>query len=348
MMGADGPVRDRDAGRVGAGGAVPLARPGPGEAPGREGGGRGMARVLGVLRSGWVRSGFVVVALAGAAFALVQDWDRISHALRSLPLGYVLLAAVVNVVYLACTLASWRAVLSDLGSPLPPRAAFEVFFVSQLGKYVPGGVWHMVAVSELGHDRQVPRRRSVSAIAVATLVGIATGFVAAVPMLVLAGRAVPERGWLWLAVPVALLLLSPAVLNRLLALAMRVLRLEPPERPMTRRGTATAVAWALAGWGVVGAQVWLLGLGLGLARSSLLTVVGAYALAWVAGFLVVVAPAGLGPREVVLGVLLAGALPAGSAVALVLVTRVVQTVVDLAMAGAGYVLSRRTPASRSA
>lgn len=300
-----------------------------------------MTRVLGALRSRWARIGFGVAALGGAGYALVRDWNAIALALRHLPLRYVLLAVAVNLVYLVCTMASWRAVLATLGSRLPVRAAFEVFFVSQLGKYVPGGVWHMVAVSELGMDRDIPRRRSLSAIAVATVVGIGTGFVAAVPLLVQAGRSLPARGWLWLALPVALLLLSPAVLNRLLALAMRLLRREPLEQPMTHRGTATAAAWALLGWGVVGVEVWLLGLGMGLSRSSLPAVVGAYAIAWVAGYLVVVAPAGLGPREIVLGVLLAGALPTGSAVALVLVTRVLQTAADVAMAGAGYVARRR-------
>lgn len=306
-----------------------------------------MTAVLAVLRSPWVRVAFVVVALAAAGYAVASDWGAILAALHRLPLLNVLLAVVVNVVYLGCTLASWRAVLTDLGSRLPLRAAIELFFVSQLGKYVPGGVWHMVAASELGLDRAIPRRRSVSAIAVATLVAIATGLVAAAPLLVLAGRPIPERGWLWLALPVALVLLVPAVLNRVLALAMRVLRREPLEHPMTARGTAAAVGWALVGWVVVGVQVWLLGLGVGLSRSSLPAVIGAYAVAWIAGFVVVVAPAGLGPRELVLGVLLAGALPAGSAVVLVLVTRVVQTVVDVAMAGTGYVLSRRAAASES-
>jgi hypothetical protein len=301
--------------------------------------------VLEVLRSPWVRVGFVVVALGGAAYALARDWGVILAALHRLSVANVLAAVLVNVVYLACTLASWRAVLADLGSRLPLRGAFELFFVSQLGKYVPGGVWHMVAVTELGLDRAIPRRRSLSAMVVATLVAIATGLVAAAPLLVLAGRPIPDRGWLWLALPVALGLLVPAVLNRLLALAMRVLRQEPPEHPMTARGTGAAVGWALAGWVVVGVQVWLLGLGLGLSRSSLPVVIGAYAVAWIAGFVVVVAPAGLGPRELVLGVVLAGALPAGSAVVLVLVTRVLQTVVDIAMAGTGYVLSRRARAS---
>jgi uncharacterized membrane protein YbhN (UPF0104 family) len=304
--------------------------------------------VLAVLRSRWARRAFVFVALAGALYAVVADWDQIRASLHGLPAVDVLAAFVVNVVYLFCTMASWRAILTDLGSRLPFRAASELFFVSQLGKYVPGGVWHLVAASELGVDRGIPRRRSVSAVAVSVLVGLAAGLVAAVPMVVL--RSVPGRGWMWLALPVALALLAPPVLNRVLALAMRVLRLEPLEHPLTTRGIASASAWALVGWVVVGLAVWLLALGLGLERSgsSLLLVIGAYAVAWIAGFAVVVAPAGLGVRELVLGALLAGVLPAGSAVALVLVARVLQTVADVALAGAGYASSRRAAARTAA
>ena len=308
-----------------------------------------MSRLLAVLRSPWVRRGFVVVALAAAVLAVARDREQVLAALQRLPVGTVLLALAVNVVYLACPLASWRAVLADLGSRLPARAAFEVFFLSQLGKYVPGGVWNLVAASELGRDRAIPRRRSLTAMAVSILVAIVAGLVAAVPALALAGRSVPGGGWLWLALPVALALLAPPVLNRLLGWLMRLARREPLEHPMTARGTAVAAGWALLGWVVVGVQVWLLGLGLGLDRSasSLLRVVGAYAVAWIVGYVVVVAPAGLGPRELVLGVLLAGALPAGAAVVLVLVARVLQTVVDLAMAGVGYGLGRRAPTTES-
>lgn len=309
-----------------------------------------MRALLRALRSRWVRVGFVVVALAGAVYASVRDWHQIVPALARLSPGTLLVAAVANVLYLLCTMASWRAVLADLGSRLPFRDAFELFFVSQLGKYVPGGVWNVVAASELGLDRAIPRRRSLSAMAVAVLMAIAAGLVAAVPMLVVVGRSVPGGGWLWLALPVALALLAPPVLNRLLALAMRLMHREPLEHPMRTRGTAAAVGWALLGWLIVGVQMWLLSLDLGLDRSvpSFLTVIGAYAVAWIVGFLVVIAPAGLGPRELVLGALLAGVLPAGSAIVLVLVARVLQTVVDFALAGGAYVASRRTAAARRA
>ena len=110
------------------------------------------------------------------------------------------------------------------------------------------------------------------------------GLVAPVPSLFLAGRSVPGGGWWWLTLPVALALLASPMLNRLLAWLMGLARREPLEHPMTG-GIAVAAGSALLGWVVVGVQVWLLGLGLGLDRSasSLLRVVGAYAVAWIVG-----------------------------------------------------------------
>ncbi len=206
-----------------------------------------MNRVLGALRSGWVRAAFVVVALGAAAVAVAGEWDAIVPALRSMPLLAVLGALITGVVYLTLTMLSWSAVLGDLGTRLRFRDAFGVFFVSQLGKYVPGGVWNLVAASELGADHRIPRRRSLSAMAVTVLVSIVSGLAVAAPAIALsAGADQGSYRWVWLLIPVSLVLLAPPVLNRLLALAMRVARREPLEHPLTARGTLTAVAWSVA------------------------------------------------------------------------------------------------------
>ena len=100
---------------------------------------------------------------------------------------------------------AWRALLADLGSPLPLPAAIRVMFVGQLGKYVPGAVWAVAAQVELARDYDVPRRRS----ATASLVGMATtlvvGLVAAGVTLPLTsatrsgttGGCWPSRRWRW-------------------------------------------------------------------------------------------------------------------------------------------------------
>ena len=42
---------------------------------------------------------------------------------------------------LGATGLAWRAILAGLGSPLPVSAVPPVFFVAQVGKYLPGAIW---------------------------------------------------------------------------------------------------------------------------------------------------------------------------------------------------------------
>ena len=76
----------------------------------------------------------------------------------------LLAASLVGVVAaLLCAMMTWRTLLADLGSPLPLRPAAKVFFVGQLGKYIPGAVWPVLAQMEMGRDLGVPRPRSAAA-----------------------------------------------------------------------------------------------------------------------------------------------------------------------------------------
>lgn len=303
-----------------------------------------MRRLLAFTRHPWVRRALLVLALAAAAWAVASRWDDVRVAWSALPVLTVLAAFAAALAYVVATMASWRAVLTDLGSDVPLGAASRMFLVSQLGKYVPGGVWNLVAAAEIGADLRIPRRRSVTVMAVALLVSIVTGLLVAVAA-VLAGPAdVRDTYWLaLLALPVLVVLLLPPVLNRLLGLLLRLLRRPPLEQPLSTGGLVRASAWALVAWLLAGLHTWLLVTALGaettLATAALAT--GAYALAWTVGFLVVVVPAGVGVREAVLGLVLAGQLSGGAVVVIVLASRVLMTLADVALGLAAAAGKRR-------
>ena len=61
--------------------------------------------------------------------------------------------------------------------------------------------------------------------------------------------------------------------------------------------------------------------------------VGGYALAWAAGLIAIVLPAGAGARDLTLVLALGAVLPTNPAVAVAVVSRAVTTVCDLALAG---------------
>jgi uncharacterized membrane protein YbhN (UPF0104 family) len=302
-----------------------------------------VSRVLAALRSRWVRWGFLAAALGLAVWYVLDDRAALARAATDLSGTEVVLVVVLGAGYVWCTLLAWRAVLADLGSPLSLRSAVAVFGVSQLGKYVPGGVWNVVAAAEVGAGHSVPRSRSATSMLVAVAVSVASGAaVGAVALPFVSAGALGAWSWVVWAAPAVVVVLAPPVLNRLIGLAVRVARRDAPEHPMTWGGLGRAAAWSVAGWLVAGLQLWVLCTGLGLpptARTFALAT-GGWALAWTAGFLFVVAPAGAGVRELVLAAVLAGALSGPAAALAVLVSRVVLTLVDLAFAGAGLLLTR--------
>ena len=67
---------------------------------------------------------------------------------------------------------------------------------------------------------------------------------------------------------------------------------------------------------------------------------GAYALAWSVGFLIIFFPGGIGPREWALIAVLAPVMSSASALVVALASRVVTTVGDLVWAGVGLAIGR--------
>jgi hypothetical protein len=238
----------------------------------------------------------------------------------------------------------WRALLTDLGAHLPLRAALHVFFLGQLGKYLPGSVFAVAAQMELGRDQGVSRNRVGSASLMFMGVLTATGvLVASLALPLTSPDAIRHYFWVLAVLPVGLVCLAPPVLTRLVATMLRVLRRDPLERPLSWTGVGTAVGWALLMWAAYGVHVLLLVLPqprTGNASLPLLSL-GGYALAWTVGFLVLLVPAGAVIREAVLLVSFAPVLDRPAALAVAALSRGVMTLGDLLWGGAGALMRPR-------
>ncbi|MFV2198940.1 lysylphosphatidylglycerol synthase domain-containing protein [Nocardiopsis sp. LOL_012] len=298
-------------------------------------------------RSPWVRLGLFLLFLACAGLAVHAHWEQTREAVADLPLWTLPVSVAAGMAGLVCQMLAWRTLLAGLGSPLPRGAAARVMFVGQLGKYLPGSVWAFLAQVELARDWNVPRVRGATATVLAVAVTVAVGLCVAAVALPLASAEAARRWWWALALaPVALGVLHPRVAGWGLRLAARpfarfreVAGAGPLDLP--GRSMAAAVAWTVAAWLLLGTHVWVLVRAVGGdALPSLGPAVGAYALAWTLGLLVVFAPAGLGVREAVLVVALAPVVDTGAALVVAAASRLVMTVADLAWAGLSVLLSR--------
>ncbi|MFI7143498.1 lysylphosphatidylglycerol synthase domain-containing protein [Nonomuraea sp. NPDC050022] len=278
-----------------------------------------------------VRFGFLLIALGFGGWAVASQWDAVvaGFARLSWPLLAASLVGVVAALLFA--MMTWRTLLADLGSPLPLRPAAKVFFVGQLGKYIPGAVWPVLAQMEMGRDLGVPRPRSAAVFFLMMPIQLATGL-----LVTLVTLGWDRFGWLLLLVPVLLVLLEPKVINGLIGFGLRKLKREPLERQLTRRGMLTALGWALAGWISYGVHLYFI-----VPQGGLLFAIGAFALSWSLGIMSFVVPAGAGVREVVMVGVLSPVMPSGPAIAVALSSRIVIVIGDLICAGMAGIAARR-------
>lgn len=298
------------------------------------------------LGSRVVRYGFVVIVVAYGAWAVSGQWTDIHHAVDRIGLRWSALALAAVLTALFTSMLSWRALLVGLGSPLSVGTASRIFFVGQLGKYLPGSVWPVLAQMEIATAHKVPRTRTALASVLTMLIALLTGLIIAVVAIPFTGSGM-QYAWVFLFVPVLVACLYPKVLNYGFARLLRLARRPPMEQPLGARAIGISLGWSFLSWTCYGLQIWVLMVRVGAHSGTALPLaIGAFAFSWCAGFLVILAPAGAGVRELVLVAMLAqslggGTTGRGNALAVALVSRGVTVVADVITAGGAMIYHRR-------
>jgi uncharacterized membrane protein YbhN (UPF0104 family) len=303
---------------------------------------RGLRSRTGLLRavSRLLAAGLVVYL----AVRLWQLWDRHPIDFHTADAGLFALSAVTAAAAVTAFGLVWPLILRRLGIASRPGWV-GIWFKSQLGKYLPGSVWQYAGRVTLGRSRGVPVQTGLASIAVEVVASLIAGVLAAALALPLAFA---------LAAWAAFALLCGIVYAFRGGIARTAERLAAPALARVERTTVAAslrsvpVAASLyvAVWALYGTAFWLTAHSLfGVHASDLLHYIGVFAVAWVAGFVVVFAPGGIGVREAVLVALLSGRLGEAHAIALAGASRLVLSAIDLGGGAAALLLPllRRPP-----
>lgn len=231
--------------------------------------------------------------------------------------------------------ALWGRIVVDLGGPpIPLLDSIRMFMVANLGRYLPGKLWQIAGLAMLSRSRGVPASTSTGAailgqgiaLVAATLVGV--GALVWGPIEI-RRWGLPGAGVVAAAAAVGLL---PPVFGRVSALWFRIARQEAPPT----LGSVHAVRWLglyVANWALYAFSFWLLAASFGYC-GGVVPVGSAFAAAYVLGYLMIFAPAGVGVREGFLVAFLTPLFGAGPSAALALIARVWTTVVELIPAAA--------------
>jgi uncharacterized membrane protein YbhN (UPF0104 family) len=294
----------------------------------------------------WIRLAYAAFVVAVVTFGIIGlrgRWGEIGEAITALAVWRWFAAGALVTSGLGFTSLVWYRLMRCHGAPIPRRPALVVFFVGQLGKYIPGSLWSMGAQAEMARHHDTPARVTVSAGLLFVGVNVASAGSLGSLGALLGGldTRVPAAAFVVAAIagPVVL---SPMTLNAIGR------RLAPSSHPLRSTWSDIAVIGALmcASWLVYGAALLtLVEPPLGDAASgdlSLLTTMAVFSLAYAVGVLVIIAPAGVGAREATMVALLTPYIGVERAVASALVIRVLHTAADFAVALVSWWVGRRS------
>jgi hypothetical protein len=252
----------------------------------------------------------VVATLVVAWFvvkALVAQW----HAVHGQPIQLhpnwliILASAFVVLAAYAVLIEAWRRILVAWKTSLGFWPAVRIMSVSRLGLYVPGRVWQMTAMAGMARGENVPPVAAVGSSVLNTIVNLAMGFLVA---LVAGWRSFGRisQGKTGLGVTLFLIVLTavlllPSALPLILGWARRVTGKDLIDVTLPHRAVYLAIAANIVAWLLYGAAFELFVLGMtGSAPGSYADYVTSWAWSYLAGYLAVIVPGGLGFREAAL------------------------------------------------
>ncbi len=270
--------------------------------------------------------------------AVIGNWSQLTAVTWRADLPLLVASAALALAHLPLTALVWRQAMGYLGLSVTPRWATKAYLIAQMGRYVPGGVWDVAGRVYLAAERGLPRGPVSVTILVEMVLGVVTGALIFLLSLSWWDRVVPPEAWYvsLTFVALGLAVLHPAVLRPLLNLAARVLKRDTALLPLTYRQVLTLALWHFLVRLLIGLAFYLFAAALTPLDWSLMPVVaGIFVAAWVMGFVVIIAPQGLGVREGVMVLLLSFYMPVAVASVIAIAFRLWLSLRDLIMAAVG-------------
>ncbi|MEA1997432.1 MAG: lysylphosphatidylglycerol synthase transmembrane domain-containing protein [Gemmatimonadota bacterium] len=210
-----------------------------------------------------------------------------------------------SLLWIALTFAAnsqvWALVVRSIsGRRIGAARAAYIWFISNLGRYLPGKVWQIAGMAVLARREGISGVDAAASAVLGQVIHLLAG--AAVGLVFLpgefAGRLAPLVKWAWMGLPPVLVFLYPPFFKRLLRLAWRWSGKEGVEIRLTLKD--------LFFWFTLNCAVWLaygicfyffIRSVLPVGALSVSAAVGVYAVGYIVGFLAFFTPGGLGVRE---------------------------------------------------
>ena len=292
------------------------------------------------MKKGWLKAAklaAMLLVLALIARSLARNWAAFQSVQVTLDVKIGWLAASVGVIFLTYVIQieSWRRMLRGWDQRLSYPNAARAWTLANLGRYIPGKVWSVAGLVVLAEQAGV--RRSAAAVSAFAMQAVVLG--TGVVLVAIATPHAASPVLLGAAVLASLALIGVLAWRRTAEWLGTLADSKTPLPPLPLSAILLSSGLMLLSWATFGVSFWMLIRGLiSTAGVPLPAAMGMFALGYVMGLVALIAPGGLGVRDLALVGFLTPLVGSGGALAVSLASRVQLTITEAGAAGVGLLL----------
>lgn len=245
-----------------------------------------------------------------------EDWSKIETYPWDIHWGYMALCVLVGLITFFILSTMWRKIIFSFGYSLGHAKSFRIFYLSNLGRYVPGKFWQLLGILYLTRKENIPpETATASFVAVQMFVIPSSLLVFAIASVLdpqILTAQIPLLGgvspYVLLAVMLIISLMIISWPDKVFILGdfiLRKLKRDGLSFHMERKVSLTLYLGYCVAWVCYGLGFWLSTKAVSSDISlSPVAAIGAFNAAYQVGYLALFAPGGFGPRELALSVML--------------------------------------------
>lgn len=243
---------------------------------------------------------FVVLVFFFLGRSLWNNWGRLEIDFSNINYFYLSFSLILFTLAWAGAALAWGHIAKKLKNPLKAKDSIKLWVWSQSARYIPGSVWQVVGRVHMAEKKGMKKGKTLASIAVETsnlVISSLVVFALSLPFWPTLKTLSSYRPF-FIAGVLVFGFLHPRAFNWTLGVFIQ--RLDKEEKPANydfKEIIGMLMPYVLI-WLVFGLAFFFLAISLNIGGISLLPIaIGTFALSWVIGFLVVIAPGGLGARE---------------------------------------------------
>jgi hypothetical protein len=210
-------------------------------------------------------------------------------------------------LYLVGQAIMWRRVVAAMAMRIPWPVALRAWMLSNLARYLPGSVWHLVGRVEMGRDVGVERASGTLGVVLEQGMQLLSALLIVVASLPFwpASNIVRSYAWIALLVPVGLIAVHPRVFYPTLNAVLTRVGRKPLATNLTYRQLVSYTAAYVLVHLCNGLALAFAMLALGAPVTAVPAIIGGALFAWTVGYIVIFSPGGIGLRESMVSLALA-------------------------------------------